>query len=179
MHIQHAFNLTPWAKCPDKLIAVQNQDSLIGPTIHAIKCGRWPDDIKSNPEMMVMKREKEKFVMRNGLLHRVSKSHAGNKTEQLELSAEFRAAVLKSMHNDMGHLGAERTTNMIQSRFFWPKMAVSVNVKNCGECVLRKSPCQRAAPLHQIVSTGPMDIVCIDFLSMEPDSKGMSNVLVI
>lgn len=66
-----------------ELIAAQNQDSLIGPTIHAIKCGRWSDDIKSNPEMMVMKKEKEKLVMRNGLLDRVSKSHAGDKTQQL------------------------------------------------------------------------------------------------
>lgn len=124
-----------------ELTAAQNQDSLIGPTICAMQCGRWPDDIKSNPEMMVMKREKEMFVMRNGLLHRVSKSHTGDKTEQLVLPPEFRAAVLKSMHDDLGHLGAERTTDMIRSRFFWPKMAVSVDqyVKNCGVCPEEKS----------------------------------------
>lgn len=60
-------------------------------------------------------------------------------------------------------------------------MAVDVDqyIRNYGECIVRKSPCQRVAPLHQIVSTGPMDLVCIDFLSMEPDSRGISNVLVI
>ena len=52
-------------------------------------------------------------------------------------------------------------------------------VKDCGECIMRRTPCKKAAPLHQIVSSGPMDLVCIDFLSMEPDSKGISNVLVV
>ncbi|KAJ8385587.1 hypothetical protein AAFF_G00184490 [Aldrovandia affinis] len=81
----------------------------------------------------------------------------------------------------MGHLGVERTTDLLQDRFYWPKMAWDAEkyVKNCGECVTRKIPCKKAAPLHQIVSRGPMDLVCIDFLSMEPDSKGISNVLVV
>lgn len=32
---------------------------------------------------------------------------------------------------------------------------------------------------YQITTHGPMDLVCMDFLSMESDSKGMSNVLVV
>lgn len=45
--------------------------------------------------------------------------------------------------------------------------------------VARKTPAQRAAPLHQILSSEPLDLVCIDFLPMEPDSKGMTSVLVV
>lgn len=60
-----------------------------------------------------------------------------------------------------------------------PRWQGMLNSKDCGECVLRKTPCKMAAPLHQIVSSGPQDLVCIDFLSMEPDSKGISNVLVV
>uniref|UniRef100_A0A8C6M8E9 Gypsy retrotransposon integrase-like protein 1 n=1 Tax=Nothobranchius furzeri TaxID=105023 RepID=A0A8C6M8E9_NOTFU len=70
---------------------------------------------------------------------------------------------------------------MLRSRFFWPRMAMHVEqyIKNCGECILRKTPYKRAAPLHQIVSTGPMDLVYIDFLSVEPNSQGISNMLVV
>lgn len=159
------------------LISAQAQDPLIGPTIQAIKCGKWPD----NPELLPMKREVGKLVMTDGLLHRLSTCHTGKKTQQLVLPAKFKAVALKTMHDDLGHLGVERVLDMIRSRFFWPKMSMDVEqyVRNCGECVLRKTPCQRTAPLHQIVSSGPMDLVCIDFLSMEPDSKGVSNVLVI
>ena len=65
-----------------------------------------------------MKREIGKLVMTHGLLHRVSTSHTGEKTHQLVLPAKFKAVVLKSMHDDLGHLGIERVTDMIRSRFF-------------------------------------------------------------
>uniref|UniRef100_A0AAY4AM26 Gypsy retrotransposon integrase-like protein 1 n=1 Tax=Denticeps clupeoides TaxID=299321 RepID=A0AAY4AM26_9TELE len=89
--------------------------------------------------------------------------------------------VMRAMHDDLGHLGQERTIDLIRSRFFWPKMSVDVEeyIKNCGECITHKTPQLRAASLHQIVTHGPMELVCMDFLSMEPDSKGISNVLVV
>ena len=64
--------------------------------------------------------------------------------------------VLRSMHDDLGHLGVERTIDQLRSRFFWPKMSLEVEqyIKNCGECVTHKSLPQRASPLHQIVSKG-------------------------
>ena len=164
-----------------ELILAQGQDPVIGLTINAVKQGKWPDDVESNPEISAMKRQMGKLVMEDGLLHRLSQNQSGEQSRQLVLPAEFRPVVLKSLHDDLGHLGAERTTDMIRNRFYWPKMAASVEqyVRNCGECILRKAPAHKAAPLHQIVSNGPLDLVCIDFLSMEPDSKGISNVLVI
>uniref|UniRef100_A0A3B3WSH8 Gypsy retrotransposon integrase-like protein 1 n=1 Tax=Poecilia mexicana TaxID=48701 RepID=A0A3B3WSH8_9TELE len=164
-----------------ELITAQSDDSVIGPIIQVLSDGKWPDDLKANPEMMAMKREIGKLHMKNGLLYRVSKTQSSHKAHQLVLPAQFRATVLKSLHDDLGHLGVERTTDLLRSRFFWPKMSTDVEqyIKNCGECVLRKTPCSKVAPLNQMVSTGPLDLVCIDFLSMEPDSKGISNVLVI
>lgn len=158
------------------LIEAQAQDPLMESTIQAVNCGKWPD----NPEALPMKREKGKLIMIHGLLHRVSTSRTGENIYQLVLPNKFKATVLKSMHDDLGHLGVDRVVDMIRPRFFWPKMSADVEeyVKNCGESVLRKTQCQRAAPLHQIVSSGPLDLVCIDFLSMEPDSRGMSNVLI-
>lgn len=106
---------------------------------------------------------------------------SGDEIFQLVLPRQFREVVLRSLHDDLGHLGVEKTFELTRSRFFWPKMAGEIEqyVKNCGQCVAFKSPCQRSAPLQQITSSGPMDLVCIDFLSMEPDSKGLSNVLVV
>lgn len=163
---------------PPELISAQTNDTVIGPAIQAVKHGKWPDDVESNPELVLMKREIGKLVMKDGLLHRLSKRPSGEEVSQLVLPVEFRAVVLKSMHDDLGHLGIEKTTDLLRTRFYWPKMALDTEqyIKICGECVTRRSPCQRAAPLHQIVSNGPMDLVCIDFLSMEPDLKGMCNV---
>lgn len=81
----------------------------------------------------------------------------------------------------MGHLGVERTGDLVRNWFFWPKMAQDVEqyINNCGQCATYKTPCKKSAPLHEIVSNGPLDLVCIDFLSMEPDSNEISNVLVV
>lgn len=80
-----------------------------------------------------------------------------------------------------GHLGVEKTVELIRDRFYWPKMGAEVAqyVKSCGRCVARKTAPQRAAPLNQITSKGPLDLVCIDFLSLEPDSQGFANILVV
>lgn len=164
-----------------ELIRAQKDDSEIGPAIQAVVQKKWPDSIKSSPELVLLKHEADKLMLKEGLLHRLSKRPSGEEFTQLVLPKEFREAVLMSLHDDLGHLGIERTADLLRSRFFWPKMLnyVEQYVKNCGKCLARKSPCPKVAPLHQITSTGPMDLVCIDFLSVEPDSKGMSNVLVI
>uniref|UniRef100_A0A8C2FAA3 Gypsy retrotransposon integrase-like protein 1 n=1 Tax=Cyprinus carpio TaxID=7962 RepID=A0A8C2FAA3_CYPCA len=89
--------------------------------------------------------------------------------------------VLKSLHDESGHLGMDKTIELIRNRFYWPKMGVEVEqyIKNCGRCITRKALPQRAARLKQITSQGPLDLVCIDFLSLEPDSQGFANILVV
>ncbi len=52
-------------------------------------------------------------------------------------------------------------------------------IKTCGSCITRKTLPQKSDPLSHITSNGPLDLVCIDFLSLEPDTKGIANVLVI
>lgn len=108
-------------------------------------------DVESNPEISAMKRQMGKFLMEDDLLHRLSRSQSGEKSRQLVLPSEFRPVVLRSLHDDLGHLEAERTTDMIRNRFYWPKIAASVEeyVRNCGEGILRKAPAHKAAPLHQ------------------------------
>ncbi|KAK7906967.1 hypothetical protein WMY93_015579 [Mugilogobius chulae] len=75
----------------------------------------------------------------------------------------------------------DKTIELVRDRFYWPKMGAEVEqyIKNCGRCITRKALPQRAAPLNQITSQGPLDLVCIDFLSLEPDSQGFANILVV
>ncbi len=84
-----------------------------------------------------------------------------------------------SLHDDAGHLGIERTTEHVKDRFYWPQVTSGVEkyVKSCGRCMARKTLPQKCAPLSNITSSGMMDFKCIDLLSVEPDSKGVANVL--
>ncbi|XP_043953102.1 uncharacterized protein LOC122820018 [Gambusia affinis] len=81
----------------------------------------------------------------------------------------------------MGHLGTERTLDLIRSRFFWPRMASDVcsKLKNCERCIRRKAQPEKAAPLVNIKTSRPLELVCMDFLSIEPDRSNTKNILVI
>ncbi|KAL1264128.1 hypothetical protein QQF64_004483 [Cirrhinus molitorella] len=163
----------------EELIKAQEEDSAVKLAITALKERKWPAKT-ADPEVVALKHEAGKLLMKDELLQRVTK-RSNRQFFQLVLPAKFREGVLRAMHDDLGHLGIERITDLLRSRFYWPKMMVDVQeyIKNCGACITRKSPGQRAAPLHQITSSGPMDLVCIDFLTVEADSKGLTNVLII
>lgn len=159
----------------------QADDGIVGPTIQAVKRGKWPGDLEWNGKLSIMKREMSKLTLKDGILYRMRQRLSGENDLQLVLPSEFHSVVLRAVHDDFGHFGVDRTLDMIRNRFFWPKMSDEVEeyIKNSGKCAIHKSLPKKAAPLHQIISNGPMDLVCMDFLSMEPDSKGFSNVLVV
>lgn len=161
------------------LVQAQKDDSVIGPAVQAVTLNQWSG---TSPELLLLKREKDKLtILKDGLLYRITKCHSGGEIHQLVLPKIFHDVVLRSVHNDSGHLGIERTLDLLRQRFYWPRMSQDIeqHIKRCGECITRKTPAQKSAPLHQISSSGPLDLVCIDFLSMETDSRGMSNVLVV
>uniref|UniRef100_A0A8C2FI69 Gypsy retrotransposon integrase-like protein 1 n=1 Tax=Cyprinus carpio TaxID=7962 RepID=A0A8C2FI69_CYPCA len=171
--IPDAFAFPTHLSCPyleqkshAEMVKSQKDDTTLGAVMSALEKGKWPVGVDSNSELGLMKREMARLILKDGLLHRCSKNLAGAETYQMVLPAEFREAVIRSLHDDMGHLGVERTTELVRNRFFWPKMAQEVEkyIKNCGQCVTFKTPCKKSAPLHQITSLGPLDLVCIDFL---------------
>lgn len=86
-----------------------------------------------------------------------------------------------SLHDNMGHMGKDRTLDLVRARFYWPRMASNIErkVNKCNRCVLRKTLPERAAPLVNIMTTIPLDLVCMDFLSIEPDRSNTKDILVI
>ena len=89
--------------------------------------------------------------------------------------------MFKAYHDDLGHQGRDRTISLLRQRFFWPGMNrfVKEKVKACDRCIRRKTPHVKAAPLVNISSSAPMELVCIDYLSLERSKGGFENILVI
>ena len=81
----------------------------------------------------------------------------------------------------MGHPGRDRTLRLIRDIFFWPGMSVDVEefTAKCERCQRRKSKINNTAPLESIVTTYPLELVCMDFLTLEPSKGGIHNILVI
>ena len=52
---------------------------------------------------------------------------------QLILPREYRKTALEGLRDNAGHLGIEKTLNIVRDCFFWPKMArdVESHVKSC------------------------------------------------
>ncbi len=160
----------------------QRSDPVIGHVVNLLEIG---DEANPNPspdslELKLMLKEWKRLELRNGLLYRTRRSE-DDTTYQFVAPELLRSSILTCLHDDMGHMGLERTLDLVRSRFYWPKMATDVEkkIKSCGRCVRRKTPPEKAAPLVNIQTTRPMELVCMDFLSLEPDSRNTKNILVI
>ena len=164
------------------LAKAQEEDTSISSIKQAVRERRLPIAVKGESlETMLLRRETPKLQIVEQVLTRVSQRPSGIGVHQLVLPRMYIPMILKSLHDECGHLGVDKTTELIRDRFYWPKMGAEIEqyIKNCGRCIARKTAPQRAAPLNQISSKGPLDLVCIDFLSLEPDSQGVANILVV
>ena len=92
-----------------------------------------------------------------------------------------RDEIFEALHSDLGHQGRDRTTSLIKQRFYWPgnDSYVRDKVRHCNRCILRKRKTGISAELVNIVSAMLMEIVCVDYLSLERSKGGIENVLVI
>lgn len=96
----------------------QWKDEIIRRAMEAMQQDNWPSDKETNSELSLFKRDRHRLVMKDGLLHGTSQKPSGEQVIQLVLPIEFREAVLLSLHDDMGHLGVERTIDLLQFRFY-------------------------------------------------------------
>uniref|UniRef100_A0A3B3CR12 Gypsy retrotransposon integrase-like protein 1 n=1 Tax=Oryzias melastigma TaxID=30732 RepID=A0A3B3CR12_ORYME len=163
------------------LAARQRADPTIQHVIAQLEHGHTPPPAVKDqlPDLPFLLREVNKLELLNTLLVR-RRQIREEVTYQLVLPREFRAVVLHQLHDQMGHLGIDRTLDLVRSRFYWPRMTADVinKIKTCERCVKRKTLPQRAAPLVNIKTTHPLELVCMDFLSVEPDGR-TKDILVI
>ena len=132
-------------------------------------------------EFVLLWRERSKLFVEDGVLFR--KRLMDDKEErQIILPHEKRYYVFQLLHDDMGHMGQDRTLDLIRSRFYWPKMQRDIEewVRTCDRCLRRnKVGNVHQAELHPIISTRPLEVVCMDFLSVEASVGGHDSILVL
>ena len=77
-------------------------------------------------------------------------------------------ATLNGCHRDAGHQGHDCTLPLLQECFWWPGMAKQMRqvIKACKCCLQYEGGTQKA-PLCPIVATAPLDLLHVDFTSME------------
>ena len=130
------------------------------------------------PQVVCLLREWEKLQFNDrGVLYRQTVNR-----KQLVLPEKHRSTVLKELHDEMGHHGVERTTSLIRDRFYWPFMQKEIEdyvMRKCV-CLKNKKPSHETrAPLTNIVTTQPFELVSVDFLHLDKCKGGYEYVLVI
>ena len=91
---------------------------------------------------------------------------------------------MEACHDNMGHLGIERTTSLLKDRFYWPSMLqdVELHIRSCPRCLRFKTQPGKAE-LNLLITTRPMELVHIDYLTIEAPENSRSstdiNILVI
>ena len=79
---------------------------------------------------------------------------------QLVLPTSLRTQALKGCYNDLGHLGIERTLDLLRDQFYWPGMTEDVtrHIRQCERCLRFKASPDRAA-MENVEATYPMELV--------------------
>ena len=75
---------------------------------------------------------------------------------------------LNGYHRDAGHQGHNHTLSLLREHFWWPGIIslMQQSIKNCV-CCLQKEDDLPKVSLHPIVATAPLDLLHIDFTSIE------------
>ena len=127
---------------PAELRDKQNADPCIHEVLRQVESGEKPPPSvrKELPELGLLLREWNKLEVLNGVLY--CKRQEGAQTHyQLVLPEALRSLILKSLHDNMDHMGTEHTLDLVRKRFYWPKMSAKVEtkVKTCNRCTRRKT----------------------------------------
>ena len=169
----------------NKLRDVQQEDRAISRVLH-LKATRH----SSLSQRQARREEKgvqrllrswDHLQVKSGLL--VFSKEEGNSRSCIPvLPRSMHQTVLKNIHDEMGHLGFQKTFQLVRNRFYWPGAYsdVKVYIGTCKRCTLRKRPeGRRSAGLQSIRTSRPGELVCIDFFGLERSTGGYEHILVV
>ena len=142
--------------------------------------GSKPNTKTETPEVRRWLSHWKNLELKNGVLcHRIELD--GEQHFQIVVPEAKRSEVLQALHDEMGHLGQDRTLDLVRRRYFWCDLRADVKdyVEKCGRCIRRKQLPRVATPLVNIQTSAPLELVCMDFLTVKPPSGGFSKILVI
>ena len=144
-------------------------------TLSQYLLGKVLDDIRQ-----AYARHQQDLVMSHNLLYMKATAHnARDVTLVFVVLAIKRQAAIDGCHHNSGHQGQAHTLSLLRERFWWPRMQVEtmMAVKNCGRCRLFEGQDQQPE-LYTVEASEPLDLVHIDFVSMETTMPTMKKPIV-
>ena len=160
----------------------QLKDSFLGFWVRAVRYKTQPykDTLKKREDLAMHKLFNSLKLIREVLYRELDIDN--EKKHLLLLPIYFIEHVLTGLHNDTRHPSKDRTLYLLPDCFYWPGMTSDTQnwiKKNCGRCIRHKSKTDVRASLVNIRPHYPLELVCIDYLTLEPSQGNISNILVV
>ena len=124
-----------------------------------------------------MLKYKENFCFKNGLLY-----YFEDDNYRLVVPVQLIEKILNLVHDRFGHQGIARTLSIAKDRYFWFGMSkdITQHIQNCDRCTRAKSPPRKiVTPMESIVATRPLEIIALDFITVEKSSDNFETILVL
>lgn len=150
------------------LSAAQQEDTTISRVLHFMQNRKRPTYQEKQQETAVVRQFLHEW---NRLF--LSKMEFSRLRNQIVLPKQYRKRVYEELHENMGHLGADRVIELARECFYWPFMRADFThyVTKVCQCLKQRKPAVHFnAPLQPIISTGPFQLVSMDFVNLEPSS---------
>lgn len=163
----------------------QGKDPVMADIIRSLSTGRRSNRRDLSPAARVLLRQWDRLTLVDGVLYRRCRQRPGQEALQLVIPDGLVAGVLTSLHAGPtgGHFGAEKLTEQVRLRFWWPRLAPAVRefCQRCDRCTSRASPNPKSrARMGELRSEEPFDTIAIDFLSGLPATeRGNKHLLVV
>ena len=120
---------------------------------------------------------RSQLLFRCGLLYRkVFDGQLQDNKFQFVLPQTYWKQALEACHDNMGHLGIKRTTSLLRDHFYWPSISddIEKHIKSCPQCLRFKTQ-PKKAKLNPIIATRPLELVHIDYFTIELPLNSRSN----
>uniref|UniRef100_A0A3B1J0Z4 Gypsy retrotransposon integrase-like protein 1 n=1 Tax=Astyanax mexicanus TaxID=7994 RepID=A0A3B1J0Z4_ASTMX len=135
----------------------------------------------SRPAMALL-RQWDRLVEKEGVLYRrMFRSDGGEENLQLILPAVLKPEILRNLHQEHGHQGIERTTELVRQRCYCQGMSADIKqwCQECERCQVAKDSGQVPHSfMGHLLASRPNEILAIDFTMLEPSRNGLENILV-
>ena len=177
-------HVTNWA-------TAQREDPKLDAVLHWLEAKNKIDlrmllgEHASSEEGQIAWRNCQNFMVLQDALYLHSKPKGENEDLLLFIVPKAHwTAALYGCHQDAGHQGCDNTLSLLQEHFRWPGMAKQMRqtIRACMHCLQYEGSLPKGS-LCPIVTTAPLDLLHVDFTSIETtlelnQSPRVANVLV-
>ena len=153
----------------------QYDDPSIARVLTYLRKGHRPNQwerIGEGPDTTSLMHEWNHLTLVDGVLYRKK----GDRSQMI-LPSQLRPMVYHELHDEMGHLGADRVVSLARDRFYWPHIQKDIEqycTRVCSCLQQRKLNRQTREPLGQIVTTASFELISVDYI---PSGKRVKVVM--